>query len=66
MKMWKINKRTLPNKLVPLEKNPKINKRTGTFIWHYRVLQYKEKCSLFHFTGFKGYLKKQQKKLVSF
>ena len=38
MKMWKINKRNLPNKLVPPGKNPKINKRTGTFIWHYRVL----------------------------
>ena len=36
-----INKRTLPNKLVPPgKKNPKINKPTGTFIWHYRVSKF--------------------------
>ena len=31
-KNFKFNKRTLPNKVVPPEKFPKINKRTGTFI----------------------------------
>ena len=36
----RINKRTMPNKSVPMGKILKINNRTGTFIWQSRVSSY--------------------------
>ena len=41
----KINKRTMPNKSVPMGKILKINKRTGTFIWQTRVHIRVDSCS---------------------